>query len=133
MCVCVPLLSYVVSAIEVNIAEEAPDATTLQSPQTPPSPLPSPGASASTSASASAASPDTSRLSPRADGVEPAAAATPVSPSASAELPVSPCGNREEYRAHLQESVEKKRARTRDERRKAMMEELQTKCVSIEH
>lgn len=121
-------VSQPLAAIEVNVAEEAPDATTLQSPHTPPSPLPSPAASSSSSASA--ASPDASRLSPHADADVPAAAAaTPVSPSASAEVPISPCGNREEYRAHLQESVEKKRARTRDERRKAMMEELHAKCA----
>lgn len=47
------------------------------------------------------------------------------------EPPVSPHATKEEYRAHLEESISKKRAALREQRKKQMLDELQSKCVSF--
>src|SRR5690348_15309265 len=70
---------------------------------------------------------------------DPAASHAPASPAKKPfeepeieDPPVSPYENKEEYRAHLQESMEKKRAALREEKKKQMMAELQSKYELVQ-
>ena len=101
--------------IEYTLEEDV--APLQRSAQTPPSP----SASLSSSSSPAVSVSSSTSVSPAVAHTEPIVD----------DPPISPCANKEEYRAHLHESMQKKRAALREERKKQMMEELQSKCASI--